>query len=146
MMANNLISMRQEENFEKAEKMSLLLSGMVTQLEYLQRLGNGELTEKIDKKIGSKMKGVYTALSFFLIIGSGIIGYSAKRVIDMPSEMDNTYLQKLNYYQIEKDEHTYILRAFKDPKSADNIIDDINDHMIDQLGFKFTTRSGSIRK
>lgn len=47
---------------------------------------------------------------------------------------------KLQYYQIEEDEHRMLLELEPDVNKATNVFNKINDNTAAQLGFKYTTR------
>lgn len=51
---------------------------------------------------------------------------------------------KLQYYQIEADEHRMMKEIFVNPSRSIYIFDQINDNIASELGFKYTTR-GSVK-
>lgn len=55
----------------------------------------------------------------------------------------NEVLTKLQYYQLEYDEHTSMKEIFVNPSRSIYIFDQINDNIQRDLGFKLTTRGGT---
>lgn len=55
----------------------------------------------------------------------------------------NEVLDKLQYYQLEVDEHTMMKEIFINPSRSIYVFDQINNNMQRDLGFKFVNRSGT---
>lgn len=58
-------------------------------------------------------------------------------------EVEKVYMEKFDYYQIERDEHRVLKEVIKNPAQADYLMDVINDNIAEKLGFKYTTRGGT---
>lgn len=57
-------------------------------------------------------------------------------------ERERDYLKKFDYYQIEEDEHRVMKEIIKNPGQTEYLIGVINNNILEQLGFKYTTRGG----
>ena len=59
---------------------------------------------------------------------------------------ESEVLLKIQYYQIEKDEHRMLLELQPDVNKATNVFNKINANIIEELGFRLTTRSAENTK
>ena len=55
---------------------------------------------------------------------------------------NNEVLGKLQYYQLEKDEHRMLKEVFVNPSRSIYIFDQIDDNIQSALGFKYVVRGG----
>jgi len=58
-------------------------------------------------------------------------------------DAEKTYMNKLEYLQIEQDEHRVMQEILKTPESAPYLFGIINDNIADALGFKYTSRGAT---
>lgn len=56
---------------------------------------------------------------------------------------ESEVVTKMQYYQIEEDEHRMMLELQPDVNKATNVFNKINTNIANELGFRFTTRGGT---
>lgn len=114
---------------------------------YNQNPEHYELIETIVKKAQTPTN---TILKTYIGISILVFGFLFNSYIDQIKEMQskanvNDTLTKIQYYQIEEDEHRVLLEMAPDVNKATNIYNKINDNIAKELGFKYTTRGGGIK-
>jgi hypothetical protein len=60
-------------------------------------------------------------------------------------DFESFYVTKFQYYQSEEDEHRMMEMLFPNIESAKYIFTQVNANIAEQLGFKYTSRGGSIK-
>ena len=81
---------------------------------------------------------------YSIVFASAIIGFVVGNQFYITGKFGekadkNEVVTKLEYYQIEKDEHRMIKEIFVNPSRSIYIFDQINDNIEESLGFKLTT-------
>lgn len=98
-----------------------------------------EENERIMKPIYKYQNWFYTAAT--LVFGF-MFGFQFFVWKELSAKANTTeVVGKLQYYQIEEDEHRILLELQPDVNKATNVFNKINDNIAKELGFKFTTRS-----
>lgn len=120
--------------------------------------GKDDLILLIDTTISKKMSPIYwiigialgAMVTIFLAIALPIQNKLMDVALVQQTKMgtetaEKTFLKKEDYYLIEEDANRVLKGAIKTPQQADYLIDVINDNIMKQLGFKFTTRGGATK-
>ena len=82
-------------------------------------------------------------LTLFLVYKESQSKATLKDVEDKFERIERDYVNKLQYYQVEEDEHTILKEGFKNPDHIDYIMDQINDNTAKYFGLKYgTSREG----
>ena len=115
-------------------------------LEYIREIIQEEI-EKFTKSINRNMN-VFFSVGVVLFLT--LIGFQMSLTKDVQAkadgkEIERDYIRKIDYYQIEEDEHRMLLRLFSDTPTATYVFGQINDNISSSLGFKYTTRGGQTK-
>lgn len=136
-----------------SEKDILELEGL-SHLEQLDKLLESRLKRSIDpiKEGQNDLKKLFGGI---VLLAAGVVGFlylemnskaDAKEVKIQIDRIDKSYLGKVEYYRIEKDEHERMKEAFLQPSQASYIILGINEHIINELGLQVGVSRGSTAK
>ncbi|MEI7831278.1 MAG: hypothetical protein WCI31_15980 [Prolixibacteraceae bacterium] len=84
-------------------------------------------------------------VKYLIVFASAIIGFVVGNQFYITGKFGekadkNDTVTKLEYYQIEKDEHRMIKEIFVNPSRSIYIFDQINDNIEESLGFKLTNK------
>jgi hypothetical protein len=105
--------------------------------------------ETIRSIVKDEVAPINRNINIFMAVALGVFGfmfltqfavYKDLQSKAIEAEVERDYLQKLNYYQIEEDEHRILLEMAPDVNKATTIYNKINDNIATALGFKYTTR------
>lgn len=104
-----------------------------------------DLIESIVKKAQAPTN---TILKSYIGISILVFGFFFNSYIEQVKENQtkanaNEVLTKIQYYQIEEDEHRILLEMAPDVNKATIIFNKINDNITKELGFRYTTRGGN---
>lgn len=107
--------------------------------------------EMIRAIVKEEVTPIYRNINWVLTIGVLIIGFVVGNQYTIhgqigkmitEEEISRDYLQKLDYYKVEVDEHESIKEAFAFPSRTIYILDKINSQMRRELGLNLTTDRG----
>lgn len=100
--------------------------------------------EVIRKIVQEELKPIERNMNAFFVVALGVFGFMFitqfvvyKEVQVKADKADS--VAKLEYYQMELDEHKMALEIFAFPARASYIYDQINDNIAVSLGLKYTT-------
>ncbi len=97
--------------------------------------------------VQEEVKPIYRNINWFVTIAGCIIAFVMGNQFYMAGKFGekanvNETMSKLQYYQLEDDEHRMLKELFPDVNKATGIFDRINDNSQRELGFKLTYRGG----
>lgn len=108
-----------------------------------------QLEEMINNSIKKAITPLYYIFGIVFSVLVAVVGYNFLQTSKLEKEstsfatkeyVDGAYLQKMQYYQIEEDEHRMLLQCFPKDQLNQYIFGQINDNIANSLGFKYTTR------
>lgn len=122
-----------------------------------------DIDSKVTKKVKDKMTGIYWLFGILVVIYVAVAGPLSGSVIGIASalsvvqeskaskaEIDvlknervRDYVQKLDYYKMEVDEHEKIKEAIENPARAEYVLKAINDHIRFEMNLNYTTSRGA---
>jgi hypothetical protein len=101
--------------------------------------------EVIRKIVQDELKPIEKNMNSFFIVALAVFGFMfitqfvVYKEVQIKANKSET-ISKLEYYQIELDEHRMSLEAFAFPTNATYIYDQINDNIAVSLGLKYTAK------
>jgi hypothetical protein len=121
-----------------------------------------DIDEKLDKKVNAKMTGIKWMLGVIILVYISVAGPLSGTVIGLSSaistineskaskedlkkavdERQRDYVQKLDYFKMEVDEHSKIKEAIENPSRAEYVLKSINDHIQLEMNLNYTTARG----
>lgn len=101
--------------------------------------------EVIRKIVQEELRPIEKNMNSFFIVALMVFGFMFITQFVVYKEVQikadkSDVISKLEYYQIELDEHKMSLEIFTFPSRASFIYDRINDNIATSLGLKYTTR------